>query len=70
MKRWIPIPWEQCEEHGAEAEVCTDAVQTRPNGVCAYDGDACRCSDGCTGWMTADGDTFYCNWHDDPVANS
>jgi len=70
MKRWIPNPCEQCEEHGADVEIFTNADQTIPGGACAYDGDECRCSDGCTGWMTADGDTFYCNWHDAPVANA
>jgi hypothetical protein len=65
MKRWIPNPCEECEEHGASVEILTDAEQTIPNGACANDGDECRCSEGCRGWMTADGDAFYCNWHDD-----
>lgn len=71
MKRWVANPCEQCEEHGADVEIFTDAEQTIPGGACAYDGDECRCSEGCTGWMTADEETFYCNWHDeDDIANS
>ena len=62
MKRWIPNPLEECEAHGAPVEVCTAADQTIPGGACAYDGDACRCGEGCTGWMTADGTAFFCNW--------
>jgi len=68
MKQWIYNPCEDCEEHGAAVEILTSAEQTIPNGACAYDGDECRCSDGCTGWMTADEDSFYCNW--DESANS
>ena len=64
MKRWIPNPCEECKEHGAAVEIFTAAEQTIPGGACAYDGDECRCSEGCTGWMTADGDAFYCNWHE------
>ena len=63
-KRWVPNPCEQCEKHGAAVEILTSAEQTIPGGVCAYDGDECRCSEGCKGWMTADEETFYCNWHD------
>ena len=64
MKRWIPNPIEDCEEHGADVEILTDAEQTIPDGACAFDGDACRCSEGCTGRMTADEESFYVNWHD------
>ena len=63
MKRWIPNPCEDCEEHGAAVEIFTSSEQAIPGGACAYDGDECRCSEGCKGWMTADGDAFYCNWH-------
>ena len=63
-EQWINNPCEQCEEHGASVEIFTSAEQTIPGAVCAYDGDECRCSDGCKGWMTADDDAFYCNWHD------
>jgi hypothetical protein len=63
-KRWIANPLEQCDEHGADVEIFTAAKQTLLYGVCAHDGDACRCSEGCTGSMTADEDAFYCNWND------
>jgi hypothetical protein len=49
MKRWIPNPIEQCEEHGADVEIFTDAEQTIPGGACAYDGDECRCTS--SGWF-------------------
>jgi hypothetical protein len=62
MKKWIPVSWMQCELHGEELEILTDAEQTMRNGVCANDGDRCRCSEGCTGWMTSDEDNFYANW--------
>ena len=64
-KRWIPNPCECCDVCGSDVEIYTDAEQTIPKGACAYDGDPCRCSEGHTGWMTADEGSFYCNWHDD-----
>ena len=64
MKRWIYHPYEQCDEHGQDVEILTDAEQPKDGGVCANDGDECRCSEGCKGWMTADEDSFYCNWDD------
>ena len=60
-KRWIYYPYEQCEEHGTDVEIFTDAEQ-EAEGVCAYDGDECRCSDGCKGSMTIDEESSYCNW--------
>ena len=63
MKRWIPNPCEECEEHAAAVEIFTAAEQTIPGCACAYDGDECLCSEGCKGWMTADEDVFFCNWH-------
>lgn len=65
--RWIHNPCEQCEKHGADVEIFTAAEQTIPCGACAHDGDACRCSEGCTGFMTADEEMFHCNWHDEDV---
>jgi hypothetical protein len=70
MKRWILNPVEQCEEHGDDVEIFTDAEQTIKDGVCANDGDDCRCPEGCKGWMTADEDSFYCNWIDEPATAS
>ena len=61
VTRWIPCDIEQCVEHGNDIEIQTDAVQPAA-GVTAYDGDKCRCPDGCTGWMTADEDVFHANW--------
>ena len=66
-KKWIPVPWLECEEHGEEVEVLTDADQPTDGGVCATDGDRCRCCEGCTGWMTADGETFHANWDEKGV---
>ena len=63
-EQWVFNPCEQCEEHGADVEILTSAQQSIQGGVCANDGDECRCTDGCSGWMTADEDSFYCNWHD------
>jgi hypothetical protein len=67
MKRWIPCNIEQCQKHGNDIEILTDAVQL-DDGSCANDGDKCRCPAGCSGWMTADGDTFRANWDDEPKA--
>ncbi len=60
-KRWIENPCEDCEEHGAPVEIYTDAEQPE-SGACAFDGDPCRCSEGCTGYMSCDSETFYCCW--------
>ena len=65
MKRWIDNPIEQCDEHGCDVEIFTDADQDGPCDVYCNDGDECRCSEGCHGWMTADGGSFYCNWDDE-----
>ena len=62
MKQWIYNPCEQCEEHGQDVEILTDADQSGPCDIYAVDGDEYRCSEGCKGWMTADEDSFYCNW--------
>jgi hypothetical protein len=64
VKRWILSPHLQCDVHGADVEILTDAEQTITGGTRSYDGDECRCSEGCKGWMTADEDMFHCNWHD------
>jgi hypothetical protein len=65
-KRWIPDPCHECEVHGAEVWIFTSADQTIPGGACAFDGDRCRCSEGCDGSMTADEDAFYPDWDDTP----
>lgn len=67
MKKWID--WnEQCEKHGADWEVLTDAKQ-EPGRAYAYDGDECRCSEGCTGSVHVDecGDESraYCVEHEE-----
>jgi hypothetical protein len=64
MKQWIHNPCDECEVHGASVEIFTDAEQPSDGGVCAYDGDECRCIEGCKGWMTVDEESFYCNWND------
>lgn len=66
-KRWIHNPCEECETHGASVEILTNAEQTIQGGACANDGDRCRCSDGCNGTMTADGELLKCNWHDENI---
>ncbi len=63
-KRWVPNPIEECEVHGADVEIFTDAEQPE-SGVCAYDGDPCRCSEGCRGSMVAGDESFFCEWLDD-----
>ena len=63
MKKWIPF-FEDCEKHGADVEVLTDASQEGEHDFYCYDGDECRCTEGCSGWMTADEDTLYCNWEE------
>jgi hypothetical protein len=68
MKRWIPCNILGCESHDNDIEILTDAVQLFENGVCANDGDKCRCHEGCTGWITADGDIFRSNWDEEPKA--
>jgi hypothetical protein len=64
-KRWIAFPGEQCDNHGADVEIFTAAEQTIPGSVHAYDGDDCRCSEGCKGSMSIDEDSFYCKWDED-----
>jgi hypothetical protein len=66
VKKWVPCDIEQCEEHGNDIEILTDAKQPAV-GVAANDGDLCRCPEGCRGWMTADDGSFYANW-DEPKA--
>ena len=63
-KRWVFNPCEECEVHGADVEIYTDAEQPE-SGVCAFDGDPCRCSEGCRGWMNSNEESFFCNWHDE-----
>ena len=65
MKHWIHNPIEDCDICGSSVEILTAADQTGPCDVYANDGDRCRCSEGHTGWMTADDGSFYCNWHDE-----
>lgn len=64
-KRWLYNPIEQCDLHGADVHILTDCVQSGDSQIECFDSDECRCSEGCKGWMTADEDSFYCNWIDD-----
>jgi hypothetical protein len=62
---WIKDPIHECQKHGAPVEIFTDSEQVMPDGICANDGDRCRCDEGCSGWMTADGNMCECNWSEE-----
>jgi hypothetical protein len=64
--QWREVPLE-CDEHGVSCEIETTLEQPGPGDELQYichDGDRVRCPEGCTGWMSADGDAWP-NW-DEP----